>query len=507
MTATRNRIPLVCLLLVCGILTAHAQKEYFGALIDRKVENGKERYLYEGTPLQGACRIIYFDIDFGQSSLEATFEDGVEGDTVRRYIGSILRSEQIRLDDRETKHIEYHGSGNLYKTYIERDGRIEGVYREWYDDDSRYRLDEYRRGQLHGQSMVWRRDGTIRAIRNYREGLPDGKSLLMDDTDEGTVTLEYYARSNSPYMTERYGVGEKGPVLVWRTVSDREGSVLYSTDKPDCDFTRIDTLAQQDCPDTTILISDYTRGVLRSLERYRPTESREWIPDGIFEEYYPGGQLFRRTRYEAGMLTTASTYDEDEEPRTDVRLERMTPKQVQAYERSGIADSKYFEGCEIMRPLRIRNTRGEVIFEREDEKRRFEYHGYDPNLGLHQAFSSIGDYNEVCFYIVPDHGGESYLELQPDLLVVNGQTGTIATVTYGFEGEYEVVCWRRFTGEEGADFFQAVFNYTMLDGPSDLWRIHWIGDHSLLLVCGEQEFYRLDIEPDALEGYGCPEEY
>lgn len=83
----------------------------------------------------------------------------------------------------------------------------------------------------------------------------------------------------------------------------------------------------------------------------------------------------------------------------------------------------------------------------------------------------------------------------------------IAAVFTLFEGEHDIMCCRYFPGDEpGSGYFASVFDYTITDGPPAVWDIHWIGETSLVLVAGEEEFIRMDISPDSLEETGCPEE-
>lgn len=44
----------------------------------------------------------------------------------------------------------------------------------------------------------------------------------------------------------------------------------------------------------------------------------------------------------------------------------------------------------------------------------------------------------------------------------------------------------------------SIFEYTLLDGPEALWRLHWIGDRTLVLTAYD-EFIRLDIDLVSLQ--------
>lgn len=505
-----HRLAIPFLLLVFSAPSALAQQEYFDGALDYETVDGRKVCSYEGKPLQGLCKIKFIDIDFAPQYLIAAYADGVQGDTVSYYTANsdVLLSRRIRIGDRETHVTEYYGEGRPRSEYRLVDGRLEGLRSEWYPDATPYTTEEYAAGELHGLRTEWDEQGIIRSMEHYREGVPDGKSVRMTDPQTGRFETDYFRRSSRPYLTEWYEMrGEGCAVLIRRVVPDGEGHELHSASKPDCDFSRIDTVVtQQGAQGISIEVRDYTDGMLRSYERYTPDYSNAWIPDGVFENYNADGTISERLRFEEGRLTASRGYGSDDEQRYDARMTRLTKPEYEELA-NNFRDSKHFDGCDIQHPLRIRNARGEVIFEREDENRRFEYYGYDPSLRLHLAFSSVGDYNDVFFYVVHENGGGEYLEIQPELLAVNGDTGMIAAVFSDFEGEYDIMCCRYFPGEEpGSGYFAAVFDYTITDGPDALWGVRWIGDSSLLLIAGEEEFVRMDFSPEYLQEPGCPEE-
>lgn len=509
MTHILHRLAIPFLLLVFSAPSALAQQEYFDGALDYETVNGRKVCSYEGKPLQGLCKIKFIDIDFAPRYLIATYTDGVQGDTVcyRTVDSDVLLSRRIRIGDRETHVTEYHGTRWPRSEYRIVDGKLEGVRNEWYPDGTPYLSEEYSDGELHGERTEWDEQGIVRSMERYRKGVPDGKSIRTIDPESGRFEMNYFRQSNHPYLTEWYEMrAEDRAVLIRRIIPDGEGCELHSASKPDCDFWRIDTVETgQGAQGISIEVRDYTDGSLRSFERYTPDYAGAWIPDGVFENYNADGTISERMRYEEGELTVSRGYGPDDEQRYDARLTRLTKPEYEALE-NNFRDSKHFDGCDIQRPLRIRNARGEVIFEREDENRRFEYYGYDPSLRLHLAFSSVGDYNDVYFYVVHENGGE-YLEIQPELLAVNGDTGMIAAVFSDFEGEYDIMCCRFFPGDEpGSGHFAGVFDYTITDGPPAVWGIHWISETSLVLVAGKERSIRMDISPDSLQEAGCPEE-
>ncbi len=490
------RLTIIVLLLS---FTANAQRDLHEADITVRKENGQQVRFYQGEKLQGLCKIRYITDDFVLRYKLSTFRDGIEGDTVRfyDYKTNTLLEEEIRLGEGRTHHREYFYSNRPFREYDMVGNRLEGTHMEWYDDEKStpYRSQEYVGGRLHGKSIRWDNKGRIESVCNYRDNLQDGWSeewSYGDATDTyGTIHASYYREGGSPVMTERWSFYENWKGLEQRTVFDGDGRKHYvSENKKECDSTRIDTVAYNE--GVEIEIRDYKRGLLLSLERY----TRDMTPHGIFETYDAEGNVTSRMNYEYGELTETRYYDPEEELRDDIEVTLLTEKEFRAPD-GGFSDSKHFEGCDDSRPLRIRNEAGEAIFERDEEDRRYEYHGYDPELNLHVAFSSIGDYNDAHWYVVHKDGGGDFLELRADYLAVNGNTGLIAAVRPTFEGEYEVTFYKHFTDEEYGGYFASVFEYYLQDLPSGIWSMHWIGDHALIIQ-HDKEFIRLDIAPESL---------
>lgn len=485
-----------------ALLPASAQQEYFEAGITHADRNGKRVWLHDGKPLQGVCKINYLDIDFAARYTLADYRDGVRSDTVSYYSGysdKLLRK-VIRLGEQARHICDYDRYGDTYlREWTEAEGRIEGVLKEWDTEGNLRKTEEYRAGVLEGPSREWDKSGRLVQEEIYRNDRLDGKakSWHYEGPSWGELEVSYHRSYDRPYLVERYSFFEEEQGLIERTVPDSDGNTLYTASKPDCDSMRIDTL----CGARMIVeIRDFKEGTIRSLERF-DAFTGVLIPHGIFERYAPDGRIGTRLHFEDGELLAVREYEE-EEPREDVRttlLSRADGDRLLA----ASSDSKHLAGCEDGTSLCIRDHTGDVLLSVAEEGRRYEYHGYDPQQKLHVGFSSVGDWNDVHWYVVYDaEGVQSFFDSEEDYLVVNGLNGMIATGKSHFEGELDLAVHRFFTDPEAGGYFETVFAFTLPELPGWIESIHWIGENSLAVVM-EKSCIRLDIAPESLEGYNA----
>lgn len=496
---SRPAVLLVALLLG---LDVQAQQEYFEGSITQDDRNGQRIWMHDGKPLQGLCKINFMDIDLAARYSLSTFRDGVRSDTVSYYSGrsdKLLRK-VIRLGEKALRIMDYAlYNGAFMREWTEVDGRIDGVLKEWYTEGKPLREEGYKAGKLDGVSRAWDESGRLVSEQCYRNETLDGKAVKwhFEGSDRGEIEVAYHQQDDRPYMIERYAFADGQQGLIERTIPDPDGDTLYSSRKSDCDSTRIDTLYGARM---MVEIRDFREGRIRSREQYDCTHFYGFlVPHGVFELYGPDGRVGTRMRYEAGRQIISRDYD-DEEPRTDIRTMLLSRVDGDRLLAAASFDSKYFDQCDETRPLRILNRAGEVLFESDEEDRRYEYHGYDPFLKLHVGFSSVGSWSDIRWYVVYESDDtESTLELREELFAVNGSTGLIAGGVSYFDGEQDLTVYRRFEDEEAGTFFETVFWITLPDVPETVWGLHWIGESSLLLLM-EKSCIRVDIAPESLDG-------
>lgn len=490
------------LLLLCTLLpvfAAHAQQEYYEGGITHADRQGQRIWLHNGEPLQGRCKINFMDIDLAARYSLADYRDGVQSDTVSYYTArsnTLLRTE-VRLGENARRIYDYTlYNGSFLREWTEVDGHLEGSVKEWYAE-GKPRLEEtYKDGERNGPSREWDKEGRMVSECVYRGEVLDGeaKTWRYEGTDWGEIEIAYHQERDSPYLIERFVFGDGQRGLIERIVPDNEGVTLYWARKQECDSARIDTLYGARM---MVEIRDFREGRIRSLERYDAASYYgTLLPHGVFESYAPDGRVGTRMLYEEGELIVSRDYDE-EAPREGVKTTLLSREDGDRL-LAASCDSKYLDRCDETRPLRIRNRKGEVLLERDEEERRYEYHGYDPNLKLHVGFSSVGSWNDVRWYVVYESdAAESVLELREELFAVNGTTGVIASGVSYFEGELELSAYRRIEDEDAGSFFELVFWITLPEVPEPVWGMHWVGDNSLLLVM-EKSCLRVDIAPESL---------
>ncbi len=488
---------LLVMLLLCGLNTIYAQQEVNSESLEINNEGPRPIHFYNGKKLEGCWKVRYLSDDWVLKYYSANFHEGICSDTVWHYDQKTdwLTRREIRLSEHEILCTEYYYDINmLFKEVRTVDGYAEGIYKEWYNNskNSLFRSCEYVKGRLNGESMEWDNDGNLKSVDYYKDGMLDGWSTNWN-YEENEMVKNFYIEGGSPRITEQYLFGGDRLQLKSRTVYDNQGKEVYWSLKPDCDSVRVDTL------DSGIEIRDYRQGCLLSLERFND----QLIPHGIFEQYNTDGSICLRTMYENGEQTLQNNYDGGTDSSVkETRLPAAEGKQLL----QACCDSKSFEGCDIMRPLKIHNAKGQLIFELEnEEKRRYEYHGYDPVLKYHQAFSSIGDYNHVRWYIVRDDGSGRMMDLDSDdcltlydvEIAINAHSGMIATLRSIFEGDYVVTIYKYLTNEEYSSFVP-VGTYKINNSSMSFWSINWTGDYTVLLS-SEKDFMQLEFDKEELE--------
>lgn len=489
------------LLLLCALLpvfAAHAQQEYYEGSITHADRQGQRIWLHNGEPLQGRCKINFMDIDLAARYTLSDYSDGVQSDTVSYYTArsnTLLRTE-VRLGANALHICDYNlYNGAFMREWTEVDGQRDGILKEWYAEGKPRLEERYKAGKREGLSREWDETGRLISVQRYRNEELDGEARTWhyEGSDWGEIEIAYHQQRDTPYMIERFAFADGQQGLIERIVPDSDGATLYSARKSDCDSTRIDTLYGAWM---TVEIRDFREGQIRSLERYDASSYfGTLIPHGVFERYAPDGRLGTRMLYEEGRLIVSRDYDE-KEPRGDVKTTLLSREQGDRL-LAASCDSKYLDRCEDTSPLRICNRAGEVLLERDEEERRYEYHGYDPNLKLHVGFSSVGSWNDIRWYVVYESDDvESVLELREELFAVNGTTGMIASGVNYFEDELELSAYRRIEDEDAGCFFELVFWITLPEVPEPVWDMHWVGDNSLLLVM-EKSCLRMDIAPES----------
>lgn len=467
-----------------------AQQSLFDASVDYQKE--KNIFLHNGEPLNGCYKVTYITDDFIAYYYIADFKDGVRGDTIRHYDAksNTLINENIRLNDRETLHRQFFFDGKCFEEYRTTDKGREGIYREWYKSGKLRAKCEYVDGLLNGSSAYWDENGQLMEVVNYKNNLQDGwsKTYIYEDSQSkipAKMVRDLYSEGGSPVLEECFGMGGERPMLTKRTIFDSTNSAPRCVSfKDECDSTRIDSL------ENSIEIRDYRQGKLLSIERY----TYYWERDGIFETYNTEGGMASRKRYERDRLIAESYYDFNELS-PDVQQITLTSAMCAAFKLKS-CNSKYFDfdKCDTERPLVIRNPFGNELFSVRDEGRRYEYYGYDPKLKYHLAFSSVGDFNDVYYYVVHDDGAS--MSLSVDYVAVNGDAGTVATMRRIFDDEDELVIYN-FRPENKEEGFIPVLKYSVRHATY-LTGLHWLGNGTLLLEY-KDDGIRLDIDPAELE--------
>ena len=78
------------------------------------------------------------------------------------------------IEQERKQYISYYPYGDLYKIEEKRNGKRDGLYREYYGDGRIAREWNYKDGVPHGLNREWRPDGTLEYMRNFKDGKLEG---------------------------------------------------------------------------------------------------------------------------------------------------------------------------------------------------------------------------------------------------------------------------------------------------------------------------------------------
>lgn len=108
------------------------------------------------------------------------------------------------IEQERKQYISYYPYGDLYKIEEKRNGKRDGLCRQYYGDGRIAREWNYKDGVPHGLNREWRPDGTLEYMRNFKDGQLDG------------VRRQYFENGRI-FKEENYKDGKlEGLTRVWR---------------------------------------------------------------------------------------------------------------------------------------------------------------------------------------------------------------------------------------------------------------------------------------------------
>ena len=226
---------------------------------------------------------------------------------ITKYLNDV---EQILEGDQKpliVKH-EYYPNGKVKREASFRDGKREGVWREFDEEGNVINSQTYKKGALVGEGIV----GTDGKRRSYNEGQPDGFWTWYYDNGQKQIEEQFYkGQPNGPY--KEYDA--KGNVIVSGTyfdgmkngkwteeIGDMRTQGEYRNDKQvgewvsyyDNDKMAFRGIFNAGYPDGEHLFY-YENGRLREIQNYKAG-----VKHGDWKKYLDTGELYFTITYDQG---------------------------------------------------------------------------------------------------------------------------------------------------------------------------------------------------------------
>jgi antitoxin component YwqK of YwqJK toxin-antitoxin module len=93
--------------------------------------------------------------------------------------------------------VERYSSGRVKRLEERRDGKLDGVVREWYENGARMREFHYRRGVSEGSQRQWYPGGQLFTSFHHHDGQELGQQQMWNP--DGTVRSNYVIRNGRRY--------------------------------------------------------------------------------------------------------------------------------------------------------------------------------------------------------------------------------------------------------------------------------------------------------------------
>jgi antitoxin component YwqK of YwqJK toxin-antitoxin module len=100
--------------------------------------------------------------------------------------------------------VERYSNGRVKRLEERRDGKLDGIVREWYENGARMREFHYRRGVSEGLQRQWYPGGQLFTSFHHHDGQEIGQQQMWNP--DGTIRSNYIIRNG-----RRYGLlGSRG---------------------------------------------------------------------------------------------------------------------------------------------------------------------------------------------------------------------------------------------------------------------------------------------------------
>lgn len=168
---------------------------------------------------------------------------------------------------------EFYPNGNKFIEGQYRQGRQDGEWSYYFENEQLNRKITYQSGRLHGQWDNFRADGTLAAKRSYENGLRHGVWQTYDAAGKQILQEENYVKGKPdgtakewfPSGQLKLQIGIKdgkrhGPTMQWDDKGNKIVDLNYVEDK-------LDGTATSVRPDGTKTIQEYKNGLLVSEKK------------------------------------------------------------------------------------------------------------------------------------------------------------------------------------------------------------------------------------------------
>jgi antitoxin component YwqK of YwqJK toxin-antitoxin module len=250
---------IVTLIFVSSLQISYAQKKVNFTELDEF--NGVTYVRYEQTPFTG-IGIGYFGN--GKKYRQIPYKDGRPNGLAKEWDihGNLVAEAEYVLGTRYGRETQYYDNGEKKLEVYYQNGQASGTVTEWYNDGQLMSRGEVLNGKYLGKHTWWYPNGQIEQIIDYRDGVAEGKVQLW--YDDGTLRKSTDFQKGQP----------NGKSIEWY----RNGQKMNE--------------------------SEYVNGTLHGEFRY-------WKNDGRLLELkvYEQGEIIKLEDYNSASLRTKDGYD------------------------------------------------------------------------------------------------------------------------------------------------------------------------------------------------------
>ncbi len=198
-------------------------------------------------------------------------------------------------------------SSNTTSEIEMKDGKKNGLARQYYADGKIWKEVNYKNGKLHGEAKVYDTEGRLQRVVTYKDGIYDGKFTKYFKSGKAKVEASYKMGMALPGIIERDYRGNtiKQPEIVFtkedKTLKENLYNVIFELDKKAKDVKFY-------AGDNKDFWKPETNLALHALPKYESSKNKYYASFNIPKGYFLAHELHVYATYKSSTGEDAVTY-------------------------------------------------------------------------------------------------------------------------------------------------------------------------------------------------------